>query len=109
MALIVPSLCYETFALVVLEAFRDRTPALVRNLGSLSEVLLASGGGAAYDSDDELSSWLDRLVTDGSLRNELGLKGHSAYLREWTVDAHLERYFSLIHELEALRGDREAT
>ena len=112
-ALIVPSVCYEVFALVIAEAFRERTPALVRNLGGMPELISASGGGVAYDTEDELSTWIDRLIEERPLRDELGVKGHSAYQREWTVEAHLERYFALIHELERTglaagrRGDRE--
>ena len=35
-AVIVPSLCYETFGLVSIEAF-SKTPAIVRNLGGIAE------------------------------------------------------------------------
>jgi len=36
-ALLIPSLCMEIFSLVILEAFREQTPAFVKSLGSLPE------------------------------------------------------------------------
>src|SRR5262249_50663452 len=44
-ALIVPSIGYETFGTVIVEAFAHRTPAIVHNLGALPEVVRQSGGG----------------------------------------------------------------
>src|SRR5712691_6859885 len=42
-AVLVPSLCLEIFPLVILEAFRQRTPVVVRNLGGMPEILTESG------------------------------------------------------------------
>lgn len=100
-ALLVASLCMEIFSLVILEAFRQQTPAIVRNLGSLPELIKKSGGGCIYDTDDELITIMDRLLADPSYRNALGRRGYQAYKQKWTEDAHLKRYFDLIHDISA--------
>jgi len=99
-ALLVPSLCIEIFALVVLEAFREKTPAIVRNLGSLPELIKESGGGCIYDTDDELIEAMERLIDDTSYRNDLGHNGYQTYKQKWTEEAHLKRYFDLINDIK---------
>jgi glycosyltransferase involved in cell wall biosynthesis len=100
-ALIMPSICFEMFPLVILEAFQQRTPVIARDLGGAAEAVKESGGGLSYESQEELTGALDRLANDPAYRDELGRLGHDAYLRKWTVEAHLERYLALIHDLEA--------
>jgi len=100
-ALIVPSLCFEVFSLVTMEAFRHRTPVIARNLGALAEIVEESSGGLVYDTEEELWQAMDRLLADPSYRRELGQRGYEAYLRNWTVEAHLKRYLALIHNLSS--------
>ena len=102
-ALLVPALCMEIFALVVLEAFREKTPAVVNNLGSLPELIKESGGGCIYNTEDELITVMDRLLADPSYRNDLGHRGYEAYKQKWTEDAHLKRYFDLINDIKIKR------
>jgi len=71
-ALLVPSLCIEIFALVVLEAFREKTPVVVRNLGGIPELIKESGGGFIYDTDDELLAAMDRIMADPSIPERFG-------------------------------------
>ena len=104
-ALIVPSLCYEVFPLVIPEAFRQQTPVIARNIGGLPEIVRESEGGLLYDSEGELVAAIDDLLADTRYRDEMGLRGYQAYQRNWTVEAHLERYFALIHKVSAKNGD----
>jgi glycosyltransferase involved in cell wall biosynthesis len=105
-ALIVPSICFEIFGNVIIEAFRQQTPAIVRNMGGMPELIQESGGGLAYDTDKELVAAMDRLLMDPSYRCELGLRGYQTFQRQWTAEAHLERYLALINEIAEGRGGR---
>lgn len=102
-ALIMPSIVYETFGQVIIEAFQHGTPAIVRRLGAMTEVV-EQGGGLAYATDGELLAAMDRLLADRAYRDELGRGGYQAYRRYWTAEAHLERYFALIGNLVRARG-----
>ncbi len=102
-ALIVPSICYETFGIVIIEAFAVKTPVIAHNLGALPEVIQESGGGFVYNDENHLISAMDRLAGEPDLRNELGLKGYNAYLRYWTEDAHMEQYLGLIQRVRQQR------
>lgn len=100
-ALIVPSINYEVFALVIIEALAQRTPVIVRDLGSMPEIIETSGAGYVYADDEGLATALERLLDDPAHRLELGERGFEAYQRNWSPEAHLARYFGLIAEIAA--------
>jgi glycosyltransferase involved in cell wall biosynthesis len=97
-AVVVPSLVYETFGYVVLEAFAERTPVIVRELGALPELVAESGGGLTFDAEDGLVNALRRLATDDRLRDDLGAAGERAWRQLWSEEEHLDRYFALIDQ-----------
>jgi glycosyltransferase involved in cell wall biosynthesis len=60
-AVIVPSIWFEVFGLVILEAFQQGTPAIVSPWGGMPELIEESGGGFVSKSEKELISALNRL------------------------------------------------
>ncbi len=96
LACIVPSICYETFGQIIIEAFARKTPVIARDLGALPEVVQDSGGGFIYRTDEELLAAMQRIVASPMLRQELGEKGYAAFVRWWTKEAHLELYFEFL-------------
>jgi glycosyltransferase involved in cell wall biosynthesis len=96
-AVIVPSLCYEVFGNVPVEASQLGTPVIARDLGALSETV-ESQGGILYRSSEELLSAMERLHANSALRREMGETGHQAYLDRWSEEAHLKMYFQLLKE-----------
>jgi glycosyltransferase involved in cell wall biosynthesis len=105
-AVVVPSINYEVAPpLVVMEAFRQQTPALVWNLGSMPEIIEDSGGaGFVYDDIDDLRGKMDRLCADRAFRDELGMRGYRVYKEQLSADAHLTAYFGLIRDIAERRG-----
>lgn len=103
-ALLVPSITFETFGQVVIEAFAARTPVIVRDLGALPELVAASGGGLVFRDEAQLREAMDRLRTDRALRDGLGEAGYRAYRSEWTEDVLMQRYLGLIDEIRAAKA-----
>jgi glycosyltransferase involved in cell wall biosynthesis len=99
-AVIVPSLCFESFSLVVIEAFRQQTPVVVRNLGGMPELIQESGAGFIYNTDEELVAAMELLLINSSLRTEMGHRGYQAYLGLWTPEKHLQKYLDFIHNIQ---------
>lgn len=95
-AVVVPSLCYEVFGIIILEAYRERTPVIVHGLGGLSELVEESHGGFAYRTSDELLDAMQRLRTDHELRCTMGEHGYKKYLARWSEDVHLDAYLQLL-------------
>ena len=107
-AVLQPSVGYETFGITPLEGFAQRTPAIVRDLGPLPELIEESGAGFTYRTNDELIGHLGHLQDDGRLRDELGAKGRRAYEERWSEEPHLKAYFAAIDEARILRQSRAA-
>ncbi len=105
-AVIVPSICYETFGIIIIEAFSRKTPVIVNNLGALPEVVEDSGGGFVYENQDELIEAMNKLAANSALRNELGKKGYQAFLKYWNEEAHLEQYLGIIDALREKRREK---
>ncbi|HHT9119326.1 MAG TPA: glycosyltransferase family 4 protein [Candidatus Hypogeohydataceae bacterium YC41] len=103
-ALLVPSITFETFAQVVIEAYAARTPVIVRDLGPLPEIVAESGGGLVFRDNAGLLEAMERLRTDRTLRDWLGEAGYRAYLSKWTEKVFLERYLGLIEDIRARKG-----
>ncbi|RMF61397.1 MAG: glycosyltransferase [Calditrichaeota bacterium] len=98
-ALLVSSICYEVFGIIIIEAFSQKTPVIANNLGALPEVIKQSGGGFVYDSDEELVEHMEKFRQNHHLRTELGEKGYRAYKKYWTEEYHLKKYFGIIKAL----------
>jgi glycosyltransferase involved in cell wall biosynthesis len=103
-ALILPSLWFEVFPLVILEAFRSGTPVVCRNLGSPPDIIRESGGGLLYDDDEELRRHIGGLRTDPVMRQKLGRAGFEAWRKNWTADAHIAQYLEIVQSARAARA-----
>jgi glycosyltransferase involved in cell wall biosynthesis len=95
-ACIVPSIAYETFGIIVIEAFMRKTPVIARKLGALTEIVDQSGGGRLFSSDAELLRAIEAIARSRGERDRLGERGYEAFLRHWTREAHMRRYYDLL-------------
>lgn len=102
-AVIVPSLTYESFGLVVLEAFAAGTPVIVRNLGALPE-LIKDGGGISYDNDAELEAAVLQLQVDNVYWQELSRQALATVVNNYSQSLHLNRYLSIVNAAEIARS-----
>jgi glycosyltransferase involved in cell wall biosynthesis len=100
-ATVVPSLCYETFGLIVAESFSAATPVIVYAQSSLEELVRTHGGGLLYRSADELRAAIDTLRGNPTLRERLGREGRTAYEAEFAEDAFLSHYVNVTRALLA--------
>ena len=103
-AAVIPSICYEVFPLVVLEAFREGTPIIARELGPFPEIVRASDGGLLYNTPEEFDRAVRELSTSSSRRDEMGRAAAAAFNRNWCEDVAMERYFGVIREVAERRG-----
>jgi len=95
-AVLVPSITYETFGIIIIEAFARKTPVIVRDLGALPEVVQDSGGGFIYQTDDELLKAIATVSASAEKRRDMGENGYAAFRRMWDRPAHMRLYFDFI-------------
>jgi glycosyltransferase involved in cell wall biosynthesis len=106
-AVVLPSICFEVFPMVVLEAFREGTPIIARRLGPFPEIVEQSNGGLLFDTSEELRGALGRLTTDTELRKVLSSACRKAFHTLWSEGVAMKQYFDLILRLARERGNRE--
>lgn len=106
LALITPSICYEVFPMVALEAFREATPIVARDLGPYPQIVRESGGGLLFKDDATLRSALTAVANDPGLRRTLGDNGARAVASCWSEAAAMRNYFELLKTV-ALRRSRD--
>jgi glycosyltransferase involved in cell wall biosynthesis len=105
-ATIVPSVCYETFGIVLIEAFRQGNPVIARRLGPFPEIVEASGGGELFQTTEELVSAMKRLQGDPAHRARLAQSGYRGYVERWSESAVIPQYLGIIRRAAARRGRR---
>lgn len=103
-AVLMPSVCYEVFPLVVLEAFKERTPIIARDLGPYPEVVRKSQGGLLFETQEQLRAAIDQLATNTQQRNQMGAAGLHAYNSYWCENTAMQVYFGLIREVARNKG-----
>lgn len=104
-ALVVPSVGYETFGLTLLEAFRESTPVIARRLGSLTEIVEQSGGGVLFSTAAESRAAMERMASDTEYRATLAAAGRESFLARWTEEKIIPGYVALLRQAAQRKGD----
>lgn len=103
-ALVVPSECYETFGIVLIESFRQGTPVIARRLGPFPEIVAQSGGGELFSTREELIAAMRRLQCDPAYRETLAASGYTAYVERWSEHVVVPQYLDIVRRAAARRG-----
>jgi glycosyltransferase involved in cell wall biosynthesis len=104
LAVVTPSVCYEVFPMVVLEAFRESAPIIARALGPYPEIVNETGGGLLFDDAASLKAALERLAANPAEAEAMGANGLRAFEETWSEDVALRRYFEIIRDAAARKG-----
>jgi len=104
LALLTPSVCYEVFPLVVLEAFREGTPIIARDLGPYPEIVNSTQGGLLFDDGPSLKAAIKEIAEDPERRDTMGQAALQAFEQRWTEKVSLACYFDLIKQHGANKG-----
>lgn len=93
-AVILPSVGYETFGGAAVDAMTMGTPAVVRDLGPLPE-LISDGGGYIFSDEASLVRILQKLVDDPTEARVVGIRAQEV-ARRWSEERFFVRYLGLI-------------
>ena len=105
--LIVPSVCFETFGIILIEAFRQGTPVIARRIGPFPEIVETSGGGELFGTRDELVGAMRRLQQDPERRARLAAAGYEAFVSRWSERAVVPQYLDIVARAAERKGDRD--
>lgn len=103
-ALIVPSVCFETFGIILIEAFSLGTPVIARRLGPFPEIVETADAGELFETDEELLAAMERIQSDPEHRDRLARNGYRAFRERWTERAVIPRYLEIVERAAEDRG-----
>jgi glycosyltransferase involved in cell wall biosynthesis len=106
-ALIVPSVCFETFGIILIESFRNGTPVIARRIGPFPEIVEQSQGGVLFSDEAELRAAIARLGADIDYRESLAKRARHAFETNWREDVVMARYLDLLRGMALARDDRK--
>ena len=106
LALVVPSVGFETFGIILIEAFRSGVPVIARRLGPFPEIVDRAQGGLLFSTQDELIAALERFERDAGFRARMAANGRSAFAEHWSERVVVPRYLQLLQNAAERKGDR---
>ena len=107
-ALIVPSVCYETFGLVIIEAFSTRTPAIVSRLGAFVELVDDGVTGLLFNPGDaeDLARKMQWAVDFPERMAEMGRNARAKYESEFSAETNYEQLIAIYEDaISAVAGE----
>lgn len=89
---IVPSECYETFGMVVIEAYACGTPVIASRIGSLAEIVRDGETGLYFEAGDtiDLAKKINMLVANPDLAAKMGKRAREVFLLKYTPDQNFK-------------------
>ena len=106
-ALLVPSVGFETFGIILIEAFRQATPVIARRIGPFPEIVSQAGAGELFESERELLESMERLQTDTARRDAQAAAGRRAFVERWSEDAVVPKYLQVVSKAMKRRDTRQ--
>jgi len=95
-ACLVPSVGFEAFPRVLIEALSAGIPVVARDIGPAREVIAASGAGVLFSSPDELRARLASLLEDPGHRDRLARLALPSVREHWAESVVIPRFLDHI-------------
>lgn len=104
LALLVPSAGFETFGIVLIEAFRQATPVIARRIGPLPEIVERCGGGELFSGPEELIRAMRRFQSEPEARRKAARCAYEGFVKYWSESAVLPQYLDVVRKTASLKG-----
>jgi teichuronic acid biosynthesis glycosyltransferase TuaC len=97
--LVVPSVAFESFGLVILEAMKCKKPVICSDFGGMKEVVEAGVTGLVVPAGDDLAlaDALSKLLSDANLRLKMGEAGYCRLNKLFTSEEMAAQYDELLY------------
>lgn len=105
-ALLLPSLCYEGFPVSLLESFATGTPAIVSQLGPLTEIVQNNENGLHFEPGNaqDLVDKVFMLLNNKSMAEQLGKHARRTYLNSYTPEKNYLKLMDIYTQLAHIGG-----
>lgn len=96
--LVVPSIAFESFGMVILEAMKHKKPVICSNFGGMKEVVEDGITGMVVPASDDatMAKAITRLLSDHDLRRQMGEAGYRRLNVFFTLEKMVAQYDELM-------------
>ena len=96
-AILVPSVWFEIFGLVNIEAMRNKIPVIASNIGGISDIVDHEKTGYLFETGNykEMSYYIKKLYKNIELSEKLGENGYKKFISEFSDDVYYERLMKI--------------
>ncbi|MCK5466095.1 glycosyltransferase family 4 protein [Candidatus Parcubacteria bacterium] len=97
MAILVPSVWFEVFGLVNIEAMRNKIPVIASNIGGISDIVDHKKTGYLFEAGNykEMSCFIKKLYKNIELSEELGESGHKKFVTEFSDNGYYKKLMKI--------------
>ena len=97
---VLPSLEFESFGMVLVEAMQYSIPAICSDFGGMKEVVEHNKSGLVVSAGDSssLAEALNKMLGDKNLRLKMGVEGNRRLKSHFSSSIMTENYFALFHD-----------
>ena len=95
--LVVPSIWYETFGLVIVEAFAKSKPVIASRLGAMGELVQDGHTGLLFEpgNSDDLATKLAWAIEHSEEMRVMGKNARAVYLQNYTAKGNYDRLMEI--------------
>lgn len=99
-AVVVPSICYETFGMVVIEAFASACPVIVSRIGALASLVVDGHNGLLFEPGDshELAQKMAWAMAHPKEMAAMGRRARADYEASFSAKANHQRLLEIYEE-----------
>lgn len=96
--LVLPSVSYESFGMVILEAMYHKKPVICTDFGGMKEIVVNGRTGFVVPAGDstELGHAIQQLLDDPRLARDFGIEGHRRLLEVFDIKSAVKKYVELV-------------
>ena len=95
-ASLAPSVCFETFGIILIESFREGTPVIARSIGPFVDIVNQCGGGILFSDSHGLDEALRRLQGNPEVRRAMATAARVGFETWWSEASVLTQYFATL-------------
>lgn len=108
LALVVPSIWYETFGLVVVEAFASATPVIASRIGALAELVRDGETGMLFEPGNsrDLADKMAWALAHPAQMAAMGRKARAQYEVEFSAEVNYRRLIQIYDEAMAAQQEK---
>ena len=100
---VMPSLEYESFGRIIVEAMAFSVPIIATKVGGMPELIDHGIDGYLVEKNDEgeLSKYIIKLLNDPVEAKKIGKVGYQKYIKHYTADVMAENYYTLFNKTDS--------